>query len=107
MQAHGTQFIGGFQITDCEFHIIQQLLKLKLRKLIAAVLGKSEDTIDSQMWLLYKKLGIKKVNELLVWALGNGFDTNGNYSPKIPDDIPKVDRKSPPPAKKKKTKKKK
>jgi DNA-binding CsgD family transcriptional regulator len=106
MQAHGTQFIGGYQITDCEFRIIQQLLKLKLRKLIAGVLGKKESTIDSQLWLLYKKLGIKKVNELLVWALGNGFDTDGNYSPKTPDDIPKVDRKSPPPAKKKKKKKK-
>jgi DNA-binding CsgD family transcriptional regulator len=106
MQAHGTQFIGGFQITDCEFQIIQQLIKLKLRKLIAGVLGKSEDTIDSQMWLLYRKMGIKKVNDLLAWAFSNGFDTNGNYSPKTPDDIPKVDRKSPPPDKKKKKKKK-
>jgi DNA-binding CsgD family transcriptional regulator len=106
MQAHGTQFIGGFEITDCEYSIIQQLIRVKLRKLIADALGKKERTINSQLWMLFKKMGIRKVNELLAWAFKSGFDDDGNYSPKPPADIPLVDKNSPPPAKKKKKKRK-
>ena len=105
MEPGETKFIGGKEITYCEFRIIQQVMKGLLRKQVAAALGKSEDTIDCQMRVLFIKLEIKKINELIAWGYDKGFDSKGNYTLKvliIPPVVP-----PPPPARKKKTKKKK
>ena len=102
MDLHPTRFIGGKDITYCEFRIIQQATKGLLRKEIAAALGKSPDTIDSQMRYLYKKLEIESINDLILWAIDNGFDREGNYTPKV-----LVIPAPTPPTKKKKSNKKK
>lgn len=77
-----TYLIGGKEITGCEFEIIKQAVQSLPRKLIAPNLGKSIKTLDAQMRLLYLKLHIKKIGELIIWALDNGFDRHGNYTPK-------------------------
>lgn len=93
MEPGEKRFIGGKEITYCEFRIIQQVMKGLLRKEIAAALGKSPDTVDSQMWTLFRKLETESINELILWGIETGFDREGNYTPKaleIPPLVPPV-----------------
>lgn len=82
MLPNETILIGGKEITYCEFQIIPLALKEFSRKQMAAELNKSEDTIDSQMRHLYKKIDVKSIGGLCAWAIDNGFDRQGNYTPK-------------------------
>ena len=79
--------IGGFDITPCEMAIIKEDMTGLPRKLIAPNLGKSLNTLNGQIRHLYKKLGITKGTELVVWAAKNGFDENRNYTPVKPRGI--------------------
>ncbi len=82
-----TTLIGGFAITKCEMAIIKEYMLGLPRKLIAVNLGKSLNTLNTQIRYLFKKLGITKVTELVVWAAKNGFDENRNYTPVKPRGI--------------------
>lgn len=84
MQRNPFIIIDGKAITEREFSILQKVAQGFLRKQIAAALGdKSLNTLNAQMRLLFQKIGVQKVNDLIIWCLENGFDREGNYTPKV------------------------
>ena len=74
--------IDGKEITCCEFQIIQLLLQEKARKQIAAERNVSIGTLDGQMRHLFIKVAVASSVGLTAWAIENGFDRQGNYTPK-------------------------
>lgn len=48
------------------------------RKKIAQVLGIAESTLHQRMRLIYLKLQVQSIGSLIVFALKNGFDDEGN-----------------------------
>ena len=73
--------IGGISITPCEFSIIREAVKGLMRKEIASILQKELATLNTQMHTLYLKLPVKRINGLVAWAIENGFNRNGKYTP--------------------------
>ncbi len=82
MLPNQSTLIDGKVITHSEFRTIQLLVQEKARKQIAAERKVSEDTLDGQMRFLFKKVGVKNAVGLAAWAIENGFNRQGNYSPK-------------------------
>ena len=78
--------IDGKKITRCEFEILQLLVQGMLRKEIANTRCREIKTIDTQLMLLYRKLGVPKLAKCVAWALTNGFDKDGNYTAVQPID---------------------
>ncbi len=78
--------IDGKKITPCEFEILKLLVQGLLRKEIADTRCRDIKTIDTQLTLLYRKLGVPNLAACIVWALTNGFDKEGNYTAVQPID---------------------
>ena len=72
---HTSLTIDGIELTACELQLLPLEVKGLPRKLIAAELNKTLSTVDSQLRILFAKLGIHKDKELVVWAIRNNLDT--------------------------------
>ena len=73
--------IDGISITPCEFDLIRFFMRGLSRKEVAALLHKELTTLNSQMRLLFRKVGVVKITALIAWAAEHGFDSKGRYKP--------------------------
>lgn len=72
--------VDGKKLTLCQARIISLLTHGLQRKQLAHYLGNSHHTIDTHLDRIYKELGINDSRLVLVWALKNGFDTEGGLN---------------------------
>ena len=75
-----TYLVDGKEITECQMRIIGLNVRGLRRKEMADVLNVTTSTIDSHFNRIYREMKFHDAKLLVVWALGNGFDSNGNYN---------------------------
>ncbi len=73
---------AGVELTLREMKIISLLVQLHTRKVIAEKLDISTNTLGHQLTVLYLKTGTGNNMLLIIKALENGFDKQGNYNGK-------------------------
>lgn len=73
---------AGKELTLREMKIISLLVQLHTRKVIADNLGISVNTLGHQLTILYLKTETGNYLQLIIKALENGFDKQGNYNGK-------------------------
>jgi DNA-binding NarL/FixJ family response regulator len=74
-----TYQVGGSELTECHMRIISLNIRGLRRKEMAVVLKVASSTIDSHFNRIYREVKFHDARLLVVWALNNGFDGNGNY----------------------------
>lgn len=74
--------VDGKELTLCQARIISLLTHGLQRKQLAHYLGNSRHTIDTHLDRIYKLLRKNDSRHVMLWALQNGFDTEGNLNNK-------------------------
>src|SRR5688572_12029219 len=87
MSSSNNVIVGEVELTPAEFEIIKLIMQFLLNKEIAAKRGTSVKTIEGQKGTIFKKLHAKHARDVIAWGLKNGFDHQGNYTPKRPEGI--------------------
>lgn len=72
--------LAGKKISEHDCKIISLVIKGNLRKNICTELNISENTLDTEMRILYAKLQIHDKIELFKIAIENGFTLDGTYT---------------------------
>jgi DNA-binding CsgD family transcriptional regulator len=72
--------LAGAKISDHDCKIISLVLKGNLRKNICTVLDITDNTLDTEMRILYAKLQIHDKIQLFKLATHNGFSDEGSYT---------------------------
>ena len=68
------------QLTLAEARAVSLLITGIPRKQVAQLLGIAESTLNQRMRLIYLKLNVQSIGSLIVLALKNGFDDQGNLN---------------------------
>lgn len=71
--------IDGKQITPKEHELISACIRHRQRKGLDDLLGKSSNTIKTQLTILFHKLGVISLTDLTLKARENGYDEKGRY----------------------------
>jgi hypothetical protein len=72
--------LAGKKISEHDCKIISLVLKGNLRKNICTALDITDNTLDTEMRILYAKLQIHDKIELFKIAIHNGFSDDGSYT---------------------------
>lgn len=69
--------VAGKELTLCQARIISLSIHGLQRKQLADLLGNSRHTIDTHLDRIYKLLELNDSRQVMLWALRNGFNTEG------------------------------
>lgn len=72
--------LAGARITEHDCKIISLVIKANPRKNICTALDITDNTLDTEMRILYAKLQIHTCIELFKLATHNGFSDDGTYT---------------------------
>ncbi len=70
---------GTAKLTPHEAEIISLVVRGFSRKMIAAEMGNSPNTLNHELKTIFIKTGSESALMLVVWAFSNGFKTDGTF----------------------------